>query len=290
MKKHIARYISEFFYARYRCVILVAGAIFILLRVLLISFSQMAMEGLISLNQVIPNATDLDKASPEQMRMFTLENPAMHEVVFNYGSGVVLGLSAPMAAIIFCAASFIGRPYVTGNALYEHTRVPQRFQRWFSKTIAVLIISLFYTLVMIVLSVPIYLYGTSVAAAWKVLPVENIVKDIALSTLVMLIAAAIGASLAWLFRDSGKPLLLFAGVVVVEQIAIIILKFAHISYVKIFFPVTALRETISITGFGVSPFPVQSGLSAAMCAIAWGIALLLMSWITERRREIPIIT
>lgn len=285
-------YVYEFYCVKQRRMMLAVGAIVSMVGSAFICFSKPVMDGLIRLNEVIPNATDLDKASPEQINMLTLANPAMHALVFNYSNGLALGFSAGMVVMAVAASSFIGRAYTTGAVLYEHVKTPNRVQRWLAKTVSVILASMLYTALLVLCSLPIYFLGVYATDTWGMMQVSQICSNIALSILVMAVVAALSTSLAWIFRNANKPLFLLAGVLVFEQILVIALKFAHIEGIQKVLPITAIKSAIPVdfSAFVPNLTTGESSFEAIICISVWATALLLVSAVSEQRREIPIIT
>lgn len=284
--------ILEFFSDKYRRLALTIGAIASWLGVAIIAYSQPVIHGLIKLNDVIPHATDLDKASPEQLASLTLENPALHGIVFNYSNGIGMGLAVAILSVMFCAASFIGRPYQTGSAIYDHIAIPVKIHRWVKRTSAVVLCSMLYLAAVILISLPIYLSGVAVSDTWKLVPLGEILINVVLSVLVSAITSAISASFAWLARSATRPLIFLATLLIIDQVVDVAFRFFHIQYLSAVLPFSAIKSVIPLDLGTLAPNlqPQSSHILAIFSSLTWAVVLLAISAWSENRREIPIIS
>lgn len=284
--------VLEFFSDKYRRLALTIGAIVSWLGVAIIAYSRPAIHGLIKLNDVIPNATDLDKASPEQLASLTLENPALHEIVFNYSNGIGMGLAVAILSVMFCAASFIGRPFQTGSVVYDHIANPVKVDRWAKRTLAVVLCSMLYLAAVILVSVPIYLTGVAVSDTWNLVPLRGILINVVLSVLVSAVTSAISASLAWLARSATRPLIFLAALLIIDQVVGFAFRLLHIQSLSAILPFSAIKSVIPLDLGTLAPNlqPQGSHILAVCSSLIWAVILLTISAYAESRREIPIIS
>jgi hypothetical protein len=213
---------SELLRIRYSTAARVTGVVALVVLVgqaLLLALLPVVIDGLIALNEVVPNATEADQMSGADLEAFSLENASVQLAVADLTGSTAGGIAG--AAVLVCVFSglMIANEFRRGSIIATMLSFPRRYDAVSGKVAAITIVVLATGAVLAVVRLAILFLG----ARLQDVPIELSTATVAATwgrgalALVLLALAAIG--LALLVRTPAATLSVVVIVAVVEASA-----------------------------------------------------------------------
>lgn len=169
------------------------------------------------LNQVIPNATEVDSLSAAQLAQLSIERPEVQSLVVEGTASSVLGMNIPTVGYLLLGALFVIREFRNGTAARTVLTEPDRAKSVASKVAAVAVLVAILAAALAAVRVAILLIAVSSQGAGVQLSAAAVGGGLARSVLAAVIAALVGVALGYLVRSQTPILVGVIGWVFVES-------------------------------------------------------------------------
>lgn len=260
---------------------------------LLFAFLPALTNGLIALNQVIPNATDADQFSDAQLHALSLANRAIQDVVIDLLGNSGTGIGFPALAALLLGALTITTEHRRGSLTTSVLAEPRRLRLLAAKQAALAVMVLATAVLLIVLRGLLLALGLAVQDQPFLLD-QTVVLGLWLrGALTLLLYAGIGFSLGLLVRSPVAVILVTGAAVIVESVLrpITTLLFGAPNP-ALFLPfglvpdISGTNPLATLTGAEVIPSNVAPAVAVAVLA-SWAILITVVAGIRFIRGDIP---
>lgn len=276
--------------ARIIGILVVAESVFIgLLLVLLPSI----IDGLIALNEVIPNATDADQLDPSQLAALSLDAPATQEVIIDLLGNSGTGSGVPAIAALLIGALTITTEHRRGSLTASALAEPRRAQLLLAKMTALALTVIAGVVVLAVIRGLLLTIGLAIHGAPLQLDTGAMAGLWGKGALTLVLYAAIGFAIGLLVRSPVTVIIVLGAAIIVESIIrpvtllifgspnpALFLPFGLVPDISGTNPLAALTGS-TVTTTGITP------LTAMLVLAAWAIVAAAVASIRFVRTDTP---
>jgi ABC-2 type transport system permease protein len=213
---------SELLRIRYSTAARVTGVVALVVLVgqaLLLALLPVVIDGLVALNEVVPNATEADQMSGADLAAFSLESASVQMAVADLTGSTAGGIAGAAVLVCVFAGLMIANEFRRGSIIATMLSFPRRYDAVSGKVVAITIVVLASGAVLAAVRLGILLLG----AQLQDVPIELSAATVAATwgrgalALVLLALAAVG--LALLLRTPAATLSVVVIVAVIEASA-----------------------------------------------------------------------
>ncbi|MGO1354211.1 MAG: ABC transporter permease subunit [Brachybacterium tyrofermentans] len=276
--------------ARIIGILVVAEAVFIgLLLVLLPSI----IDGLIALNEVIPNATDADQLDPSQLAALSLDAPATQEVIIDLLGNSGTGSGLPAIAALLIGALTITTEHRRGSLTASALAEPRRAQLLLAKMTALALTVIAGVVVLVVIRGLLLTIGLAIHGAPLQLDTVALAGLWGKGALALVLYAAIGFAIGLLARSPVTVIIVLGAAIIVESVIrpitllivgtpnpALFLPFGLVPDISGTNPLAALTGS-TVTTTGITP------ITAMLALAAWAIIAAAVASIRFVRTDAP---
>lgn len=259
----------------------------VLAKTLIITIPYM-LGWLISLNKVIPNATDADKMSAEQIANLSFSNlPAQWGVADLLGSSNAIMQTAVAGGVLFGALS-IASEYRYGSIVTTVQLTPNRLRVMSEKFAAAAIVATVFALALAVLST----LGLTVGALIADTPLHISVGQLLLSWLsgwlVLILMTWLGLAVGFIVRSQLLSIAILVGIGLLESVARPLFALIFGGPTVMSGLPYGLANDVSSHG-GTFVGEINSGfpqIMALLLLIVWTALLTVLAFLVFKRRDV----
>lgn len=265
-------------------IVLLSGGLF---SASIFAFLTPMINFLISLNEVIPNATDAQNMSPETLEKLGLNQPGNQASVIDIMSSSGMGMSLPAIGIAVLGALLVTYEYRYGSiartALHQPRRTALFLHKWAALSAWVGII----TVALIVLQSLTLMAGLALQGEALRIDATTAVALWGRGALALQAYAALGLGVGFLVRSQIPTLMLLIGMLTVESIVRPLMSMMLSGVNPTSFLPFGLASDAVRGGLGQAFMPTQPALSipAALVTLAIWAALALGAGLLSFHRE-----
>lgn len=270
--------------------ILLAEAVFV---GLLLVFLPNLIDGLIALNEVIPNATSADKFTDEQLAALTLASPQFQILIADVLGNTGVGTSLPaIAATLFGALTITGefrRGSITNAVLGQ----PIRRHLVVAKMTALLSTTIAAAIFLTIIRVSILGIGLGVQGESLLIDVPQLFAMWTRSIIALALYALFGLGIGLLIRNQIAAIsTIFAAIVIESVIRPLALLLAGGSNPTLYLPFGLVPDIIgntplSLLGAGAPLTAGVSALTAIITLALWACLILAVATTRFTRTDVP---
>ncbi|MGO2665465.1 hypothetical protein [Mycetocola reblochoni] len=270
--------------------ILLAEAIFV---GLLLAFLPNLIDALITLNEVIPNATSADQFTDGQLAALTLASPQFQVLIADLLGNAGLGASLPAIAATLLGALTITAEFRRGSITGAVLAQPIRWRLILAKMTALVCAVTGAAIVLAVLRVSTLGVGLAVQAEPLLIELPDLAFRWALGILSLVLYSLLGLGIGLLIRNQIATIsVIFAGIAIesiIRPLALLIFGGANPTLYLPFGLVPDIAHNNPLALLGADA-PLTASLSApvAIASLAvWAGVLLVSATVRFSRADVP---
>ena len=260
---------------------------------LLMVFLPNFIDGLIGLNEVIPNATNAEQFTDEQLTGLTLASPDIQLLVGDVLGNTGLGISLPVvAATLFGALTITGefrRGSMTNSVLVD----PRRVHLILRKLATLISFTTAAAVVLILVRMMILTIGLAVQEEPLLAELPELLAMCGRGIIALVLYTTLGFGIGLLVRSQVATLAAVFTAIVVESVirplALLILGGANPTLYLPFGLVPDLSDTTPLAALGASA-PLSATISPAAATVTlvlWALLLLGVATLRFIRTDVP---
>ena len=213
---------SELLRIRYSTAARVTGIVALVVLVgqaLLLALLPVVIDGLVALNDVVPNATEADQMSGTDLAAFSLENTSVQLAVVDLTGSTAGGIAGAAVLVCIFAGLMIANEFRRGSIIATMLSFPRRYDAVSGKIAAITIVVLASCAVIGAIRLVILLLGAQLQDVPIELPIVSVAATWGRGALALVFLALAAAGLALLVRTPAATLSVVVIVAVVEASA-----------------------------------------------------------------------
>jgi hypothetical protein len=213
---------SELLRIRYSTAARVIGLVALVVLVgqaLLLALLPVAIDGLVALNEVVPNATEADQMSGAELAAFSLENTSVQFAVVDLTGSTAGGIAGAAVLVCVFAGLMIANEFRRGSIIATMLSFPRRYDAVSGKVAAITIVLLVSCVVVAAIRLAVLLLGAQLQDVPIELPIASVAATWGRGALALVFLALAATGLALLVRTPAATLSVIAVVAVVEASA-----------------------------------------------------------------------
>jgi ABC-type transport system involved in multi-copper enzyme maturation permease subunit len=251
-------------------VLVLAEAVFI---GLLLAFLPSLIDGLVALNDVIPNATQADQFDATQLVALSLGTSATQEVIIDLLGNSGTGIGFPAIAALLLGALTITTEHRRGSLIVSALAEPRRARLLLTKLSALAVTVLAASILLIIVRGLMLTAGLAVQSEPLLLDPADVLGLWGRGTLTLILYAGLGFALGLLSRSPVAAILVLGAAIIIESILrpITLLIFGAPNPAQ-FLPF-GLVPDIS----GTNPLAAFTGTTVITSGLAPAVALLVLT-------------
>lgn len=244
------------------------------------AFARDAINALISLNRVIPNATQAQSMSPEELAKLSLDQPGV-QLVTAANAGGAGGVSPEALAMMIMGGLFITREYHFASMTSAAVALPRRGQLYRNKCAAAALASFVAALGLTTIRLLVLSTALAVQRINLALDPFSLALSEVRGLVTLVLCGVLGAGLGFLLRRQTVLLLLLGGLFVIEST---LRSLATLTGADI------LHGCLPLSATGLSTRPGAQGWLAVGIVVAWSAIVTAWGAFCFKRRELTFLT
>lgn len=256
------------------------------------AFLPALVSGLVSLNDVIPNATQADQLPASALEALSLDSVAVQAAVVDLAGGFGLGISVAGLGVFVLGALSMTNEYRRGSVVSSLLARPSRVSLLATKTAALVIVVLALCLPLAAIKGSLLGIGAGVQGVSVSLSFAVIVAMWIRGALALLLLAITGMGVGLLVRHSVTAVIIIFGALIVESSLrpLSALLTGGVTFVN-YLPFGVLADAVRGPGmFEGAALSYSVGIGPGMLALlGWAIAALGLGVLRFARRDVPVL-
>lgn len=240
------------------------------------AFARDTINALISLNRVIPNATQAQSMSPEDLAKLSLDQPGL-QLTAAANAGGVGGVSPAALAMMIMGGLFITREYHFASMTSAAVALSRRGQLYRNKCAAAALASFVAAFGLTAVRLLVLFTALAVQRINLALDPFALVMSELRGLVTLVLCGVLGAGLGFLLRRQTVLLLLLGGLFVVES------TFRSLATLT---GADILHGCLPLSATGLSTQPGAQGWLAAGIVVAWSAIVVTWGAFCFNRREL----
>lgn len=260
---------------------------------LLFAFLPAVIDGLIALNDVVPNATDADQFEPAQLSALSLGTPATQEVIVDLLGNSGTGSGFPAVAALLIGALTITTEHRRGSFTASALTEPRRAQLLLAKMTALAFTVIAGVVMLIVIRGLLLTIGLAIQGESLQLDTVALAGLWGRGALTLVLYAAIGFAIGLLARSPVTVIIVLGAAIIVESVIrpvtllifgtpnpALLLPFGLVPDISGTNPLAALTGS-TVTTTGITP------ITAMLALAAWALIAAAVASIRFVRTDTP---
>jgi ABC-2 type transport system permease protein len=244
---------------------------------------------LIRLNEVVPNATDADKMSPETMQSIGMSSAQMQQVVLSTTAGSFFGVGPAVLAVVLVGLLSVTTEFRFGSVVGAVLADPRRIRYVLAKLVAVGTVAGLAVTVIAAINLTTLLISVWAQQETVLVPIITMLSLWGRGVLAAMGYAAIGMGIGFLLRSQVAALIATFAVILAEPVLRVVGRLlANGITVTDFLPFGLAQPSaganVPLPGLGAAVAPAP--LVALAALVVWAIVLLGLGGQLFVRREI----
>lgn len=197
----------------------IVGVVVLVGQALLLALLPVVIDGLVALNEVVPNATEADQMSGADLAAFGLENASVQLAVADLTGSTAGGIAGAAVLVCVFAGLMIANEFRRGSIIATMLSFPRRYDAVSGKVAAITIVVLAFCAVLAAMRLAILFLGAQLQEVSIDLPITTVAATWGRGALALVLLALAATGLALLVRTPAATLSVVVIVAVIEASA-----------------------------------------------------------------------